>query len=189
MFQDVWMHKILATILNNVMVLYCYSDIVFCHLEFDNQCSQAVSFSKYWCTLQVAVNKSRNLQESFSIHGKVQFADNKIIHKYQLHGECSILQINTPVLHMHTIVTAKGGLKDFLNKRESLPSPYYCMQIHRKKICIRGEKKCCIVAQLLCNLFPNMTLPKLELLVISAIRIELYLETSNKSNKPYSMLQ
>lgn len=51
MFQDVWMHKILATILKNAMVLYCYNDIVFCHLEFDNQRAKAVSFSKYWCTM------------------------------------------------------------------------------------------------------------------------------------------
>ena len=51
MFQDVSMHKILTTMLNIVMVLYCYNDIAFCHLQFYNLRAQAVSFSKYWCTL------------------------------------------------------------------------------------------------------------------------------------------
>jgi hypothetical protein len=47
MVQDVWMHKILTAILNIAMDLYCYTDIVFCHLQFDNLRAQVVPFSKY----------------------------------------------------------------------------------------------------------------------------------------------
>jgi hypothetical protein len=46
LFEDL-RFKILTTILNIVMVLYCYTDIVFCHLQFDNLRAQALSFSKY----------------------------------------------------------------------------------------------------------------------------------------------
>lgn len=93
-----------------------------------------------------------------------------------------------PVVYIHTIVTAKGVLKDFLNKEESLLSQYYCMWINRKYRYTRRQK-CCINAWLLCNLFPKVILSKLAFLVISAIRNELFIEISSKSNKPHSMLQ
>jgi hypothetical protein len=78
------------------------------------------------------------MKESFSKHGQVQFSDNKFVHNYQLLGGCSILQINVPVVYIHTIVTAKEDLKDFLNKGESFPSQYYCMWINRK---IRHQRR------------------------------------------------
>jgi len=57
-----------------------------------------------------------------------------------LHAGCSILQINMPVVYIHTIVNAKGALKYFLNKGESLSSQYYCMWINRKNRYQRRQK-------------------------------------------------
>jgi hypothetical protein len=36
-------------------------------------------FSIEWCSLRMAINKSRNMQQWFSIHGQVKFVGNKLI--------------------------------------------------------------------------------------------------------------
>jgi hypothetical protein len=91
----------------------------------------------------------------------VQFSDNKFIHKYKLYGGCSILKINTLVVYIHKIVTAKEVLKDLLKQRRVITISILLYVDQQKKQVLKKTKEFCINAWLLCNLFPNLRLTKL----------------------------